>query len=202
MWRGAVNDLVANGAVRAQVTGRCGESHLRCANPSALFSTDDFERSAGLHCGRVSSDGPSDEHRVGDRVDPPAFPAQRRELGSELACRRSETPVGLGEGTFLVGTSRGHGGAGDGEAVDRHPQVVCRPFGRVSSASSSGHCTAAAAAGGEMLLGDCRSYLYLTEMPFTGGLRKIGSQKWLDSLPSETERRDVPSWASLAALDS
>ncbi len=82
--------------------------------------------------------------------------------------------------------------ASDGSSVVVTPQPV-GPSPGVSKA---------AAAGGEMLLGDCRSYLYLTEMPFTGGLRKIGSQKWLDSLPSETERRDVPSWASLAALDS
>jgi hypothetical protein len=57
-------------------------------------------------------------------------------------------------------------------------------------------------AGGGGILEDAPSHLYLTEMPFTGGYRRIASQKWLNNLPSETERRDVPTWVSLAALDS
>jgi hypothetical protein len=158
-----------------------GEVTTQSAVWQAIVATDEIARRPSVLAGSVTEVGQVTFARSGYQAAV-VSPTKLRQL-SQVIAFDDVGQWGVVEVSDL---------AFDGSSV----VVTLQPVGTSPGVSR------AAAASGEMLLGDCRSHLYLTELPFTGGLRKIGSQKWLDNLPSETERRDVPTWVSLAALDS
>lgn len=184
-WQGKLRPVNTyrklTGRYRGSSIAAFGEVTTQAAIWQAIVATDEIARRPSVLAGSVTAIGQVTFGRSGHQASVTS-PTKLRQL-SQVIMFDDRGQWGVVEVADL---------AFNGSSI----VVTLRPVGTSTGVSK------AAAAAGKDLLDDARSHLYLTEMPFTGGFRRITSQRWLDNLPSETERREVPTYVALAALDS